>query len=103
MFHRVIRVAAYPLIFGASIYAVMWVLSNPSLMPLGLVLVGVSGMATVAMLERIAPYQREWLKDHGDLPADIAHALVGFGLLAFVAIALQIDPQTVQRYCYKGK
>lgn len=89
MTQRVIRVAAYPLIFGGSTFAVMWILSQSApVVPLGLLLVAVLGMASVAMLEQIAPYQREWLNDHGDLRADIAHALVGFGLLALVAITL---------------
>ena len=39
MIRRVIRVAVYPLIFGASIYPVMTVLSQPLLVPLGLILV----------------------------------------------------------------
>lgn len=54
----------------------------------GLLLVAIIGMTTVALLERAAPYQRAWLSDHGDLGADIVHALVGFALLALSAFAL---------------
>lgn len=46
------------------------------------------GIALVAGLERVQPYERAWLHDHGDLSADVLHGAANLGLLAGTAYAL---------------
>ncbi|MFZ2236072.1 MAG: DUF3703 domain-containing protein [Dokdonella sp.] len=53
-----------------------------------LALVAVCGIALVAVLERIQPYECVWMHDHGDLSADVLHGAANLGLLAGTAYAL---------------
>ena len=46
------------------------------------------GIAIVALLERLQPYERDWLRDHGDLRTDVLHGLANLALLAGTAYAL---------------
>lgn len=46
------------------------------------------GIAVVALLERVQPFQRDWLLDHGDLHADVLHGVANLLLLAGTAYAL---------------
>ena len=55
-----------------------------------LALVAVCGIALVAGLERVQPYERVWLHDHGDLSADVLHGAANLGLLAGTAYALHV-------------
>lgn len=94
MISRIIRVTAYPAIFGLSVVAVLWVVTARIEPWPALALVAALGIASVALLERIQPYQVSWLNSHGDLLADVIHALVNLGLLsasAYTLHALRID------------
>ena len=53
-----------------------------------LAVVSAAGIACVALLERRHPFERDWLRDHGDLRADVLHAIANLGLLAGAAYAL---------------
>ena len=46
------------------------------------------GITAVALLERLQPYQRDWLLDHGDVRADLLHGVANLLLLAGTAYAL---------------
>lgn len=94
MVRRLIQLLAYPLVFGSSVVAVLWLQPRPDLQWPGLALVALTGMLIVALLERALPYQHDWLHDHGDLAADITHALVNLAVLAGTALtlhALRVD------------
>lgn len=88
MIPRLIRFAAYPAVFGASIATVLFVAALEFAPWPGFALVAALGMACVAVLERWLPYQEAWLHDQGDLLADGMHALVNLALLSGTAVAL---------------
>jgi len=51
-------------------------------------LVSAIGIAAVALLERLQPYEPKWLEDHGDTFVDVLHGSVSLGLIfATVEIA----------------
>ena len=83
-----IRYGAYPIVFGLSATAVLAILAHGVPLWPSLAAVAAAGLAAVALLERVQPYQRAWLTHHGDLGADIVHALVSLGLLSGSAVAL---------------
>ena len=88
MIRSLLRVTAYPVVFGLSFWVVLVIVARPAWRWPGLAAVAVAAMMVVAVLERVIPYQRAWLEDHDDLAADIAHALVNLALLAGTAFAL---------------
>ncbi|ABM95310.1 DUF3703 domain-containing protein [Methylibium petroleiphilum] len=51
-------------------------------------LMAATGIAAVAWLERVQPYEAAWRRDHGDLRADVFHGVANFALLAGTALAL---------------
>ncbi len=53
-----------------------------------LAVMAAAGIASVALLERLQPYERDWLRDHGDLRADLLHGIANLMLLAGTAYAL---------------
>lgn len=85
---RLIRYGAYPLIFGGAVVAVL-MLADAGVSPWpAFALITVIGIAAVAVLERVQPYEREWLHDHDDTATDVIHLLVNLGLLSGTAYAL---------------
>lgn len=88
MLSGLIRFGAYPLVFGLSVAAVLGILGQGWPLWPSLAFVAAAGIASVALLERIQPYQHPWLADHGDLATDIVHAVVNLGLLTATALAL---------------
>lgn len=83
----IIRVASYPVVFGLCAVALLVVASrNISHWP-WMPLIAAVGIATVAWLERIQPYEKQWLSDHGDTVADILHALFSLTLI-FTSVEL---------------
>lgn len=76
-----VRTFSYPIIAGGLgaiiVIATAYGLPYWPLFPL----VAATGLASVALLERRFPYEPAWNHDHGDLRADVFHALVNFGLL----------------------
>lgn len=82
-----IRYGAYPVVFGSAVGAVLLVANTDNPWP-GFALVAVLGIAAVALLERLQPYEPGWLEDHGDTLSDALHVLVNLAMLAGTAYAL---------------
>jgi sterol desaturase/sphingolipid hydroxylase (fatty acid hydroxylase superfamily) len=81
MHRTLIRYAAYPVVaLGAAVLLVMLATQGVAYWPV-FPLVVVTGMAAVALLERISPYEPEWNRDHGDTRVDILHLLVSHALI----------------------
>ena len=88
MFKHIIRYASYPVIFGLSALAVVWVINNTSnAWPWFTSIAGLA-LLIVASLERVQPYQKQWLQNYGDLHVDILYAISSLGLLSATAWAL---------------
>lgn len=88
-----IRYGAYPCLFGGSAAAIllMATFGRPSAVLYGVV--AAAAIAGVALLERIHPYEVQWLDDHGDAWADRLHLVVNFAMLAGAAfLASAIAP-----------
>lgn len=83
-----IRYGIYPVVMTSTVVAVGFVLYGGLPTWPTLAVIATLGIAAVALLERLQPYERDWLRDHGDLRADVLHALVNLGLLAGTAYAL---------------
>jgi sterol desaturase/sphingolipid hydroxylase (fatty acid hydroxylase superfamily) len=77
-----LRFVAYPLVI-ASALGISWCASLAGWAPVIAVgtAVGVAGTLTF-VLERIIPYQREWLKGHVDVRTDIGYARVSGPLVS---------------------
>lgn len=86
-FSIVIRVASYPAVLGLSALALIAVatlgLPHWPWMPL----IAALGISSVAILERLQPYEREWLADHDDTGVDVLHALFSLTLI-FTSVQL---------------
>ena len=84
MLKFIIRWGSYPLIFlgcaGLQYHILAQGLPH---WPLA-VLISATGIALVALLERIQPYQREWNEDHADTAVDILHAAFSLTLIITV-------------------
>ncbi|MGH8050883.1 MAG: sterol desaturase family protein [Arenimonas sp.] len=89
---RWIRYGSYPFVMLPSALGIIWV-SNHALhfWPMWLLIAAV-GIAIVAMLERIQPFEIDWLEDHGDLRADLIHGVVNFSLLSLAATVFPLLP-----------
>ena len=77
-----IRYWAYPGIFGgaAAVILLIGTFGRPGALLYGIV--ALAAIACVALLERVHPYETQWLDDHGDASADRVHLLVNFAMLA---------------------
>ncbi|NHZ83694.1 sterol desaturase family protein [Massilia sp. CCM 8695] len=81
----IVRWGAYPIIFGGCALALLAATSNHlPYWPLVPLISGL-GMACVALLEHLQPYEPAWLSDHGDTGVDILHALVSLTLIFLTA------------------
>ncbi|WP_373077231.1 sterol desaturase family protein [Zhongshania sp.] len=76
-----IRWGAYPIIFGMTAIAQVWLLIQQlPYWPLS-PMIAALGISAVALLERVSPYIDRWNKDHGDSGADILHAAFSLTLI----------------------
>ena len=80
-----IRYGTYPIVFGVSVYAVLLTVTKAGLAWPFFALTAGAALFIIASLERIQPYQRAWLENHGDLFADILYALINLALLSGTA------------------
>lgn len=48
----------------------------------------VFGILGIALMERLHPYQRQWLSSHGDMRTDTTHALVNFAVTEGLSVGL---------------
>lgn len=78
---RLIRWFAYPAVMAFVIHAVLTLSASQTGPGWGLIAVTLAGLLTVAVLERLSPYQRDWTRDHGDLVADLQYNALGAALL----------------------
>lgn len=86
--HTLIRFGAYPVVFGGvASFVLIWSTLGLSPWP-AYAIVAALGIAAVAVLERVQPYEPDWNRDHDDSAADGLHVLVNLGLLAGTAHAL---------------
>ena len=77
----VIRILAYPVLLGGSAVALVALTSmGTAYWPVFPLIIGVA-LAAVALLERAAPYEPIWNRDHGDLATDLFHNLANHGLI----------------------
>lgn len=83
-----IQIFSYPLIAGgAALLLIHLAASGAAYWPL-FPLVVVAGIVVVALLERVAPYEPDWNRDHdGDTVVDTLHLLVSY-LLIQSAVAM---------------
>ncbi|MEC9358981.1 MAG: sterol desaturase family protein [Sinimarinibacterium flocculans] len=84
-----IRYGAYPAIAGGAC-ALLIVLAGAGIAywP-AFPLIVLAGIAVVAALERVAPYEPDWNRDHdGDTRVDLLHLLVSYLLIQFAVILL---------------
>lgn len=89
LFQSLIRTTSYPLIAGGAALLLVYLATvGAAYWPLFPLVVGV-GITLVALLERVAPYERDWNRDHdGDTVADALHLFVSYVLIqGSVAIA----------------
>ena len=83
-----IRYASYPAVMlPAALVAVAVAAGALPVWPT-LAVLAAAGIAVVALLERLLPYQRDWLLNHGDLRTDLLHGVANLMLLAGTAYAL---------------
>ncbi|NUZ09083.1 sterol desaturase family protein [Piscinibacter koreensis] len=65
--------------------AQIWLLrTGADYWPLSSIVVAV-GLLCVALLERVQPFHRDWLHDHGDTVTDLWHSLVNLSMLQLTA------------------
>ena len=85
-FFRLIYAPAYFLIFvgGAAL------LVSAGGTPLWLVGLLLAAIATSLVAERIAPFEDQWNRDHGDAPRDLAHGLVNEGSILILVLLLPL-------------
>lgn len=77
-----IRHFSYPLVAGGAAAAIVAVVATGLPFWPWLPSIAAVGIAAVALLERVQPYEPAWQDDHADTATDIVHALVNFGVLA---------------------
>ncbi len=76
-----IRTLAYPLIAG-GLAIVLFTMASQGVVYWPLFpLVVIAGITIVALLERIAPFEPEWNRDHGDTRVDALHLIVSHALI----------------------
>lgn len=83
----IIRFGSFPLVFGICTIAQVFVATSGWPYWPTAPLIAAAGIAAVALLERVQPYQRVWLADHQDTAVDILHAFTSLSLI-FVIVEL---------------
>lgn len=99
-----IRYGSFPLVEGGAALLIIWMASAGVAYWPYFLLVSLSAILVVAVLEQVAPYEREWNRDHdGDTFRDVLHITVnqilvqssvaiGFGLRGLVPESLTLWP-----------
>ena len=101
-----IRYTAYPLIAGSLAMLLITLAAQGIAYWPVFPLVVVAGIACVALLERVFPYEPDWNRDHGDTRVDVLHLLVshaliqggvaiGFGLWVLLPDSARLWPSTL--------
>lgn len=83
-----IRYLSYPLVAGSSLALLTTLATSGAAYWPWFPLIVIAGITTVAVLERIAPYEPDWNRDHdGDTRTDSLHLIVSY-LLIQSAVAM---------------
>jgi sterol desaturase/sphingolipid hydroxylase (fatty acid hydroxylase superfamily) len=77
---RAIRFFAYPVVMGLVVSGVLF-LSAIGASAWALIAVTIAGVLSVGLLERAAPYEPVWNRNHGDLVADLQYNALGAALI----------------------
>jgi sterol desaturase/sphingolipid hydroxylase (fatty acid hydroxylase superfamily) len=81
VFRKVIFGGAYPIIFGLSSLLLLLAASQDwAYWPI-FPAIAATGIACVAFLETIQPYEKSWQQDHSDTLPDTLHAVVSLSLI----------------------
>ncbi|MDQ3034487.1 MAG: sterol desaturase family protein [Myxococcota bacterium] len=72
---RALRVAAYPVLFLATLGGGLALLRAGAPEPIALLAPTIALAVSLAALERVIPWERAWLAPRGDVPTDRAHAI----------------------------
>lgn len=87
-FRTLLRYGAYPVVFGGvASLVLLWTTLGRSPWPTFFIVAAI-GLAAVAVLERIQPFETDWNRDHNDTGADTVHVLVNLGLISTTAYLL---------------
>jgi sterol desaturase/sphingolipid hydroxylase (fatty acid hydroxylase superfamily) len=80
---RASRWLALPLLLGGGLFATWLGFRHFAVAPLlsATIAVGLFGFLSIAVIERLLPYRRDWLQGHGDLKNDLINLLVNNGLI----------------------
>lgn len=100
-----IRYTAYPLIAGGLFALLLMMATRGIVYWPAFPLVVLAGISIVALLERLAPFEADWNRDHGDTRVDVLHLLVShaliqtgvalaFGLRTLLPESLELWPST---------
>lgn len=90
-----VRYTVYPVTLALVLWAAMAVASGQLAgWPL-LAIVAAAGIALVAVLERVLPFEPAWLADQGDTRTDLVHALVNWALLSAGAFVVHLVTEAV--------
>lgn len=76
-----LRYGAYPAIAGGAAATIVFTAAVGWPTWPSFALIAATAIALVAVLERVHPYERSWLVDHGDLVTDVLHNLVNLLLV----------------------
>lgn len=101
-----VRYTAYPLIAGGAAWLLIVMAGRGVVYWPAFPLVVLAGIACVALLERVFPYEPHWNLDHGDTRVDVLHLLVShaliqagvaieFGLWAWLPDSARLWPNTL--------
>ena len=75
MFSARVRYAAYPVVIGGvATFVIAWAGMGHPVWP-AFAVAALLGIALVAVLERLQPFEREWNRDHDDTATDCLHVL----------------------------
>lgn len=91
MLKKLVRVTAYPLIFGTCAAGIILLeLTGLPLWP-WTTLIALTGAATVGLLEQYAPFAPRWLQSQGDVVADLWHNFVNLSLYAMHRVSHTVE------------
>ena len=87
MLKKIVRLYAYPLIFGACAAGIISLeLAGLPLWP-WTTLIALTGAVLVGLLEQYAPFEPRWLQSQGDVVTDLWHNFVNLSLIQFASFA----------------
>lgn len=77
---RLVSAIVFPALLGIALGGAAWALARGVATPAVLGVVSLASIVTVALLERVHPYRRDWNRPRGDLLADAMYLPASVGL-----------------------